>query len=142
MRIALASDHAGFALKIQVSLWLLDAGHEVLDLGPSDDARIDYPDQAHKLADCLTQNNAERGVLVCGSGIGMAIAANRHRGIRAANCVTRFQAEYSRRHNDSNVLCLGERVVGAGLARAILNDFLTTAFEGKRHQVRVEKIER
>ena len=139
MRLAVASDHAGLALKTLVVKWLGELGHTVDDLGPGDATAVDYPDYAAKVAHALT-TGAERGVLVCGSGIGMSIAANRFTHVRAALCQSEFDARASRAHNDANLLCLGERVVGSGLARAILQTFLTTGFEGGRHQVRVDKL--
>jgi len=141
MRLAIASDHAGFDLKIQAHKWLLDAGHEINDLGPASRERLDYPDKAHELAGAILNQKASRGILICGSGIGMAIAANRHVGIRAANCVNVFQSRYARLHNDINVLCLGERIVGPAMARDIISTFLSTKFEGGRHQQRVHKID-
>ena len=141
MKVALGSDHAGFKLKQLVHAQLNAAGHEVRDLGPNDAERVDYPDYAHEVAKLVANGEVDRGVLVCGSGIGMAITANRHPGVRAANCTLVWQAQMCRQHNDANVLCLGERVVGAGLAEAMLEAFLTTDFEGGRHSGRVEKIE-
>lgn len=142
MRIAIGADHAGFALKQQVADWLKEMGHEVTDLGAHSAERVDYPDYAHQVADLIARGEVERGVLVCGSGIGMCMAANRHEGVRAANCVLQYQAEMTRRHNDANVLCLGERVVGPGLAEGIVRTFLETPFEGGRHGPRVKKIDR
>jgi ribose 5-phosphate isomerase B len=142
MKVAVASDHAGFALKEQVRGWLKELGHDVDDKGPASADRVDYPDFAHQVAGAVGEGAADAGVLVCGSGIGMAMAANRHRKVRAANCTTEYQAEMTRRHNDANVLCLGERVVGPGIAESLVRVFFTTAFEGGRHEARVEKIER
>jgi ribose 5-phosphate isomerase B len=141
MRIAIGSDHAGFALKQATLTQLKDAGHDVKDLGPSSNDRVDYPDFAHEVAKLVANGEVDRGVLVCGSGIGMAIAANRHPGVRAVNCTLVWQAEMCRRHNDANLLCLGERVLGPGLAASIVDTFLATDFEGGRHEARVEKIE-
>lgn len=141
MRIAVGSDHAGFELKRLVVQWLMESGHDVTDVGPANADRMDYPDSAHAVARLIATDGADRGVLVCGSGVGMAIAANRHAGIRAANCTFESQAELTRKHNDANVLCLGERVVGVGISRAIVDAFLSTDFEGGRHGPRVEKIE-
>ncbi len=142
MRLAAASDHAGFPLKNHLAAWLRARGHEVLDLGTHSAESADYPDFAHELARRLAAGEFERGLLVCGTGIGISIAANRHPGVRAARCLSEYDARMARAHNDANVLALGERVTGAGLAEAILETFLATAFEGGRHARRVQKIER
>ncbi len=141
MRLAAASDHAGFPLKNHLVAWLRAHGHEVVDLGTHSAESTDYPDFAHELARRVVAGEFERGLLVCGSGIGMSIAANRHAGVRAARCLSEYDARMARAHNDANVLTLGERVTGAGLAEAILETFLATAFEGGRHARRVQKIE-
>jgi ribose 5-phosphate isomerase B len=140
-KIALASDHAGITLRQAVAEHLRGLGHDVLDLGPQDRASIDYPDKAAEVAAALTEGRAERGVLVCGSGIGVSIAANRHAGIRAALCTNEYLARLSRQHNDANVLCLGERVLGVGVALAIVDAFFSTEFEGGRHARRVAKLD-
>jgi ribose 5-phosphate isomerase B len=142
MRFAAASDHAGFPLKNHLAAWLRARGHEVLDLGTHSAESADYPDFGHQLARRLAAGEFERGLLVCGTGIGISIAANRHPGVRAARCLSEYDARMARAHNDANVLALGERVTGAGLAEAILETFLATAFEGGRHARRVQKIER
>jgi ribose 5-phosphate isomerase B len=142
MKVAIASDHAGFALKTTVAEWLRLRGHDVMDLGPTSAERVDYPDFAHRLARVVADGQVERGVLVCGSGIGMAIAANRHPGVRAVNVTLEYQAQMAREHNDANVLCLGERVLGVGLVESLLTVFFSTAFAGGRHAARVEKIEK
>lgn len=141
MRIAAASDHAGFPLKNHLVERLRAAGHEVEDLGAHSSESSDYPDFAHEVARRVAGGRAERGLLVCGTGIGMSIAANRHRGVRAARCLCEYDARMARAHNDANVLALGERVTGAGLAEAIVDRFLGTPFEGGRHDRRVGKIE-
>lgn len=141
MRWVVACDHAGVDLKVELARWLQAQGHEVSDLGVHTNESVDYPDPAHALAKELVEGRAERGVLVCGSGIGVSIAANRHKGVRAALCTNEWMAELSRQHNDANVLCLGARVVGAGLAQKILEAFAATDFEGGRHTRRVEKID-
>jgi len=141
MRLAAASDHAGFPLKNHLVAWLRAHGHEVVDLGTHSAESTDYPDFAHELARRVVAGEFERGLLVCGSGIGMSIAANRHAGVRAARCLSEYDARMARAHNDANVLALGERVTGVGLAEAILETFLATAFEGGRHARRVQKIE-
>jgi ribose 5-phosphate isomerase B len=138
--VALASDHAGVDLKAQLVEELNKAGHEVVDLGPATTASVDYPDFAAKVADAIVSGRAAIGVLVCGTGIGMSITANKVAGIRAALCRTEFEARMSRMHNDANVLCLGQRVTGVGLAVEILKAFLGASFEGGRHAGRVEKI--
>ena len=141
MRLAFASDHGGVALKAQLVETAKKLGHEVEDLGPATADSIDYPDQARKVTDALGARRADLGVLVCGSGIGMSIAANKVKGIRAALVHTELEARLSRQHNDANVLCLGERILGPEQARAILQAFLGSQFEGGRHQARVAKIE-
>ena len=139
--VAIASDHAGFNLKATLIADLAAMGHAVLDLGPANTDSVDYADFAHTLAGTLTGGKADCGVLVCGSGIGISMAANRHPGIRAAVCHDAFTAEMARRHNDANVLCFGARVLGHGVAEQIVEVFLATVFEGGRHKRRVAKIE-
>jgi ribose 5-phosphate isomerase B len=141
MKIAIAADHAGFELKDHLGRWLADAGHEVVDFGTDGPESVDYPDFGHRLADEVRGGGCERGLLVCGTGVGVAMTANRHPGIRAVNSLDLYSVQMSRAHNDANVLCLGARVVGAGLAEALLEAFLETPFEGGRHARRVEKIE-
>ncbi|HEY1087621.1 MAG TPA: ribose 5-phosphate isomerase B [Archangium sp.] len=138
--IPIASDHAGFALKQELVAELGKLGHTALDLGPADTSSVDYPDSAVKVTDAVVSGKAALGVLICGTGMGMAITANKVHGIRAALCRTEFEARMSRQHNDANVLCLGQRVTGAGLAIEILKAFLGASFEGGRHAARVEKI--
>lgn len=140
MRIALGSDHAGLCLKREVAGLLTRLGHEPVDLGTLDTASVDYPDFAEKVARAIQQGTCEQGVLVCGTGIGMSIAANKFRGIRAALCTCEMEARMTRQHNDANVLCLGERVVGMGLGLSIAEAFFTTSFAGDRHQRRLDKI--
>jgi len=139
--IAIASDHAGLDLKRHLRTVLVAAGHVVEDLGTDDRSSVDYPDYAHRVSEEVVSGRAEIGVLVCGTGIGMSIAANRHAGIRAALCTDAFTAEMARCHNDANVLCMGGRVVGPGVAEQIARVFVATPFEGGRHQRRVVKIE-
>ncbi len=138
--IAIASDHGGFALKEVLKTELERLGFVVLDLGPDSNASVDYPDFANALAGALGEGRAERGVLVCGSGIGISIAANRHRHVRAALVHDALGARLCRQHNDANVLCLGERLIGVDVAKDCLKVFLTTDFEGGRHQNRVAKL--
>lgn len=140
MRIAVAADHAGFGLKDTIARHLRDAGHEVADLGTHTGDSVDYPTFAHTLALAVADGTHELGVLVCGTGTGMAIAANKVDGVRAANCAQEIVAKYARSHNDANILCLGERIVGETLALAILDAFVSTPFEGGRHQRRVDLI--
>ena len=141
MRIGIGSDHAGFTLKEQVKKQLSELGHEVVDMGPNSADRVDYPVYAKKVATALACGDVERGVLVCGSGIGMAMTANKTRGVRAANCVSEFQARYARLHNDANLICLGERVVGIAVVESMMDVFLNTEFEGGRHAARVAQID-
>ena len=138
--IAIGCDHGGLNVKNALCEHLKDRGLEVCDFGTFDTASIDYPDIAKKVCTAVQKGEAEKGILVCGTGIGMSIAANKHKGIRAAVCSEHFSARYTRLHNDSNVLCLGERVIGAGLACELADLFIDTAFEGGRHMTRVNKI--
>jgi ribose 5-phosphate isomerase B len=140
--IAIASDHAGVAMKTDICRFLQSLGLEVEDLGPEDTTSVDYPDYAHLLARAVSDGRIERGILICGTGIGMSMAANRHRGVRAALCHDAYTAEMARRHNDANVLCVGARSTGAGVVEQIVRIFTETSFEGDRHQRRVAKIER
>lgn len=139
--IVIASDHAGVELKARLVAAARAAGHEVADLGPAGTSSVDYPDFAHLVAAAVAAGEAERGVLICGTGIGMSMTANRHPGVRAALCHDAFTAEMARRHNDANVLCLGARVIGTGVAEQLLAVFLATGFEGGRHERRVARIE-
>ncbi|HUP18432.1 MAG TPA: ribose 5-phosphate isomerase B [Gemmatimonadota bacterium] len=139
--VLLAADHAGFDLKEDLEAHLRDLGWEPLDLGPESAESTDYPDWAHRLAAEIGAGRAARGVLVCGSGTGMSIAANRHSGVRAANCLDEEMAALAREHNDVNVLCLGSRMVDPAGAKRILWTFLETPFGGGRHERRVRKIE-
>ncbi len=139
--LAIASDHAGFRLKEQLKAALQKRGVHFADLGPADEASVDYPDFAHAVATGVADGRYGLGVLVCGTGIGMSVAANRHAGVRAALCTESFAARMSREHNDANVLCLGSRIVGEGVAQEILEAFLDAHFEGGRHARRVGKIE-
>ena len=141
MRIAIGADHAGYALKAEVLGWLGARGDTVVDLGTSSATNaVDYPDVAHALAKLIESGEADVGVLVCGSGVGMSIAANRHSSVRAVVCSEPYSARLARQHNDANVLCVGARVVGLGTAKDIVDAFFATAFEGGRHAGRVAKI--
>ena len=138
--IAIGCDHGGLNVKNAITAHLKERGLEVCDFGTFDTSSIDYPDIAKKVCSAVQKGEAERGILVCGTGIGMSIAANKHKGIRAAVCSEHFSTRYTRLHNNSNVLCLGERVIGAGLACELADLFIDTEFEGGRHQTRVDKI--
>ena len=139
--IVIASDHAGVDLKARLIELIGEAGHEIQDLGPAATGSVDYPDYAHAVAEAVADGRADRGILICGTGIGMSLAANRHPRIRAALCHDALTAEMARLHNDANVLCVGARTTGDAVVEQIVRIFLTTAFEGGRHQRRVEKIE-
>ncbi len=139
--IVLASDHAAIDLKADIVRLLEAMSEPYRDLGPSEDSSVDYPDFAHLLVEEVLGGRASSGILICGTGIGMSMAANRHPGIRAALCHDAYTAEMARSHNDANVLCLGARVLGGGVAAQIVEVFLATPFEGGRHQRRVAKIE-
>jgi len=142
VKIGVGADHGGFTLKHTLVGVLTTLGHEITDLGTSSSAAVDYPDYAHRVALGVLDGSFERGLLICGTGVGMSISANRHAGVRAVVCTDTFSARYSRLHNDANVLCLGERVVGPGLAEEILRVWLETSFENaERHSRRVAKID-
>jgi len=141
MQIAIGSDHAGLHLKEAMKAHLESLGHEVHDVGTFTTDSTDYPDYAHQVAERVASGAAERGVLVCGTGHGMAISANKHRGVRAVCCLDTFSARMTAAHNDANVLCLGERTTGEGLAADIVDAWLSSSFEGGRHARRVGKIE-
>lgn len=140
--IVFASDHAGFALKEQLKAYLneLDADYSAIDIGAYSAESVDYPDFGHQAADAVLLGKAESGVLICGSGIGISIAANRHPGIRAALCITEEMARLSRQHNDANMLALGARLTDTQTAKKILETFLSTPFDGGRHTARVKKL--
>lgn len=138
--ILIASDHAGVDLKADIGDMLADRGLEVIDLGPADKQSVDYPDMANRLVEALLAGRAQQGILICGTGIGIGIAANRHRKIRAAVCHDVTSARLARAHNDANVLCLGARIVGLQVALDCVDAFLETPFEGGRHQRRVDKM--
>ncbi len=138
--IAVASDHAGFDLKNEIIKFLEEKNIEYTDYGTYDKQSCDYPDFAKAACEAVIAKKAEKALLFCGTGMGISMAANKIRGIRAAACSDTFSAKYSRLHNDANVLCLGGRVVGAGLAAEIVDVFLNTSFEGGRHATRVAKI--
>ena len=140
MKIAIGCDHGGLEHKNAIAEHLKERGFEVEDFGIYEYASVDYPDIAVKVCDSITSGQNELGILVCGTGIGMSIAANKVKGIRAAACSEHFSAKYTRLHNNSNVLCLGGRVIGVGTAIELADIFVDTAFEGDRHLRRVNKI--
>ncbi|OPZ63588.1 MAG: putative sugar phosphate isomerase YwlF [Firmicutes bacterium ADurb.Bin506] len=141
MRIAIGSDHAGFAAKQAVAAKVAAMGHEIIDFGvESSEQRVDYPDIALKVARFVAGGNADRGILVCGTGIGMSITANKVRGIRAALCHDEFTARMAREHNDANILAMGERTTAIPAMLRIVDTFMHTDFGGERHAARVKKM--
>ena len=141
MKFYIATDHAGIDLKDYTVELLKAKGHEVVDMGPFSKDRVDHPDYAHKVAKAVLEDPSSQGILICGSGIGMSMAANRHAGIRAALCHDAYTATVARGHNDANILCFGERIVGKGVAESIIDAWIAGGFDGGRHCGRVEKIE-
>lgn len=140
MRIALGADHRGFVLKEALKVWLVARGHEILDFGTDSADRVDYPDYAFKVADAVSRQLVERGMLICSTGIGMSIAANRFPKVRAALCSSVRLARLSREHNDANVLCLGADFVSEAGVRRIVGAWLKADFAGGRHSRRVRKL--
>lgn len=140
MRIAIASDHAALELKAVLVQWLGEAGHDVSDLGPHDGASVDYPDYGYKLGRAVAAGEVERGIALCGSGIGISIAVNRNPACRCALVSEPLSAKLSREHNDANVLAMGARLVGIEMAKACVEAFLATSFGGDRHARRVTKL--
>lgn len=140
MKIALASDHGGYLLKEQIKVYLKTMQHEVLDFGCFTNESCDYPDFIYKAAEAVAQNTAERAVVVCGSGVGASIVANKVPGVRCVLCSNAYVAEYSRLHNDANVIAFGERLTSFEEAKSYLELWLKTPYEGNRHQKRLEKI--
>ncbi len=140
MQIYIASDHAGIEYKALILEHLKNQGHNVEDFGPFTKDSFDYPDSAHKVAKAMEENSNSFGILICGTGIGMSMTANRYSHIRAGLCTSEFQARATRAHNNANILCLGTRVIGEGLALAIVDEFFNSEFEGGRHLKRIEKI--
>ena len=137
----IATDHAGYAVKTYTKEILTSLGCEVIDLGPDSADRVDYPDFAKKCAQAVIKDQGSFGILICGTGIGISIAANKIYGIRAALCHDGYTAKLTRQHNDANILCFGERVVGKGIIEDMIEAFVSTDFEGGRHAGRVSKIE-
>jgi ribose 5-phosphate isomerase B len=140
MRVAIGSDHGGFRLKEEIKILLNELKVDSHDFGTYTTASVDYPDISRQVAEAVAKGEYERGIIVCGTGIGVSIAANKIKGIRAALCNDVFSAQMSREHNDANILTLGERVIGPGLARMIVEAWLKTEFAGGRHACRVGKI--
>ena len=140
MRIAIASDHAALGLKAELRDWLIEQGHEVADLGPETPDSVDYPDYGYKLAEVVADGTADRGIALCGSGIGISIAVNRNPGARCALVSEPLSASLAREHNDANCIAIGARLTGIELAKACITAFLETEFAGGRHQRRVDKL--
>jgi ribose 5-phosphate isomerase B len=138
--IAIASDHAAFAMKAELAAWLTREGHDVSDLGPHDETSVDYPDFGYKLAEAVANGVAERGIALCGSGIGISIAVNRHQDVRAALVSEPLSAALAREHNDANVIAMGARMIGIEMAKACVVAFMSTPFAGNRHNARVQKL--
>lgn len=136
--IAIGSDHGGYLLKEEIKKHLKEKGYEFKDFGTDSTASCDYPVYAEKVCRAVQSGECEKGILICGTGIGMSMCANKCKGIRAAVCGDHFSAEFTRKHNNANVLCLGARVIGAGVAMQLVDIFLTTEYEGGRHEKRVE----
>jgi ribose 5-phosphate isomerase B len=141
MRVFIGADHAGFALKELVASSLREAGIEIVDVGTNSPDSVDYPVYAFRVAHAVGNGEADRGILVCGSGIGMCITANRLPGVRAVNAHEPFEGRMSRRHNDSNILCLGSRFIGVDLALEIVREWMKEPFEGGRHERRIDLID-
>ncbi|HAN88848.1 MAG TPA: ribose 5-phosphate isomerase B [Erythrobacter sp.] len=140
MRIAIASDHAAFDLKADLRDWLIGQGHEVADLGPDTADSVDYPDYGYKLAAVVADGTADRGIALCGSGLGISMSINRHPAIRCALVSEPLSASLAREHNDANCIAMGARLVGSDMAKACLSAFLETDFAGGRHQRRIDKL--
>jgi ribose 5-phosphate isomerase B len=140
MKIVLGCDHGGFGLKAKIVDHLKEKGYEVLDVGTYSTDSCNYPDYAHKVCEVIQRGECPLGILICGTGIGMSMAANKHTGIRAAVCENVFSARMTRMHNDANILCLGERVIGPGLACDLIDAFLGAEFLGDRHTARVNML--
>jgi len=141
MKFYIATDHAGYALKAFVKDYVISKGHTIIDLGPDSADRVDYPDFAKKCAESVVADDGSFGILICGTGIGISISANKVKGIRAGLCHNAYTAQMTRAHNDANILCFGERVVGRGVIESMIDAFCDTPFEGGRHAGRVNKIE-
>jgi len=140
MKIAIGCDHAAWEMKASILKFLEEKGHEVINMGTDGPGSVDYPDHAKLVCDAIIEGKADRGVLICGTGLGMSMAANKYTDIRAALCSETVSAALSRRHNDSNVLCMGARMIGQIMAEEITAVWLETEFEGGRHIIRLDKI--
>ena len=141
MRIAISADHAGFDMKQDLAATLAAAGHTILDLGPASASPVDYPDSAGAVAEAVRTRDVERGIIICGSGAGVSVAANKFPGVRAAVCHDTYTAHQAVEHDDLNVLCLGARVIGINLAREVVDAFLNARFSGEdRHRRRLDKV--
>ncbi len=141
MKISITSDHAGVELKEELVEFIESMGHSVKDLGPFNTDSIDYPDYAQKMCKTVVDKESDLGIAICGTGVGMSMACNKVPGIRASLCSESYSAKLTRQHNNSNVLCLGARVIGVELAKDIVNEYLKAEFEGGRHQRRIDKLE-
>jgi len=140
MKIAIGGDHAGYEYKKKIAGWLQEEGHEIKDFGPFSTDSVDYPDFVHPVASAVEKGEYNVGILICGSGNGVAMTANKHQGIRAALCWTKTLAELARQHNNANIICLPARFVNYELVAEMVETFITTSFEGGRHEIRVGKI--
>jgi len=140
MKIVLGCDHGGFELKEIIKVHLIEKGYSVIDIGTNNTDSVDYPDYGKKAGEMVAKNEAERGIVICGTGIGISIAANKVSGIRCALCTNEYMAKMSRQHNDANMLSLGSRVIGPGLALGIVDAWMNTEFDGGRHEIRVNKL--
>lgn len=141
MKIYIASDHIGVALKQVVGDYLQSAGHVIEDIGPHVTERVNYTDFAMTLCETILKEKDAKGILICGTGIGMSMMSNRHKGIRAAVCTNEYMAEMTVRHNNANILCLGSRVIGSDLALSIVRAFFAASYEGGRHELRVKQLD-
>lgn len=141
MKLVMGSDHAGYEVKETLKSWLEEKGHEVVDVGTNSTESVDYPLYGHKVGETVAAGKAEFGITICGSGVGIGMAAGKVKGIRCAMATDPYTAELSRRHNNANVLSLGARITGLDMCKAIIESFLSTEFEGGRHQRRVDAIE-
>jgi ribose 5-phosphate isomerase B len=141
MKFYIATDHAGYAVKAYIKTLITDRGHEIIDLGPESADRVDYPDFGRKCAEAVAADEGSFGIVVCGTGIGISMAANKVTGIRAALCHDAYTAAMARAHNDAQILAFGERVAGKGIIESMIDAFISTEFEGGRHAERVAKIE-
>lgn len=140
MKIGIANDHSAVEMKNELVSWLEENGYEVVNYGTDTNDSVDYPLYGEKLANAVTAGEVERGIAICGTGIGIGIACNKVRGIRCCSCSEPYSAEYSRRHNNANIVSIGARVIGIEMAKMIVNAFLTTEFEGGRHERRVDQL--